>query len=375
MRLVSPSSAPPVAVSVLLAAAVSQPGLVLAWQTACSEGFKFTPRRPPPVLTSSSALTLERHLNQNPVSTCHEVEEVGARPGTAQSNASTYYLAPSARAASPMPGVPVGGGDAKEVRGVWGRAWEMAQPHPKLLVLPTKLARSESAEVSGFRSVARQGHARLRSFKLSKTSLRTLDRSKTGRATSRVTMEGLECLDTSVEGEVDATGVSRGLIPVDVVVQALLKEPARPRPSSFIGNSLLPFTLGTGPITHSSPDLTASASAVAGDLLNASKATGPFEFRAHIIQLPTSTSNAGVSEPWPVSSTPKNRRVTIDYLSSKVLPELVPELVVGRRMTVEGREFAVHDRPRRRTSLGAVAIGMAEGGARNRNVRNLCEKP
>lgn len=345
LRVLHPSSAPPLFASILLAASVSQPGVLLTIQTILSEGLWFVPRRPPPVLTSSSALNLEVQSAEPG----DEVEAMADRPGTSLSSASTYYIGPS-RTVSPMPGIPIDGGDTQEARfGALGRAWAMAAPHPKLLVLPTNPP--PSASTSSFRSLA-IGHTRLRSLNLSRPSLALPERRRTSSVISGATVAGFE---HSVDMEATHATPGREL-PGDLLTKALLAEPARPRAVSFKGQGRVPFGFGNVSAWRSTPELP-----VAKRVEVPSQAGGSVE----------EGDELNMSGPTDLS---------IDFLSARILPQLVPSVSIGKRTTIDASELAPHLKPRRRASLGAVLLSTppqrADGSAtfkRDRNLRNLCK--
>ncbi|KAI5479176.1 hypothetical protein MNV49_004037 [Pseudohyphozyma bogoriensis] len=288
MRLKSPGTEPPLFASVLLAAAVTQPAVVLAIQCWLSEGFWFS-HEPPPVLTSSSASVLE--------ASHHATIDMEEEPQSAGSG-----FRPLSKRSDSMPGMATSGIDIEpSQKGRVGRAMSMIAPHPKLHVLPNTEESSTSAYVAR-KASSISGHVRLRSLTLAKTSLGPIEKQRTrsGSRASRNTFAGFE---------------------------------------------------------------------------NRSKDT-VIDIPDHGVRLRQFSLSPGVAVPKPTHS-PKTAPadLTIDFLSSKVLPQLVPSVKVGRNTPVEPENAPL--KTRRRSSVGNELASQGRpqvastSGKRSKNVRNL----
>lgn len=362
IRVADPSSTPPLFATILLIIGVCQPGFILSWQCASSEGFWYRTETPP-ILTSSSAANLDLIAEGQP--------EMVERPGSA---ASSYYAFKKSH--STLPGIQPDGEDAVETRtgrvgelrllsislerqltalSRAGRALSMVQPHPKLLILPSG---TDTSSTSGAKTS--QGHTRLRSLTLSKTVFGDdkKHRERSGSVSSRKTFAGFEM-----------RSMSPMLVHRDdeAITRSLLATRKPTRPTSFVGTGRVPFGFGSANgASRSTPDLVAEKAKPAP---MPSPSTTEFAFRTEDLTLPPLDSTAHSARSPPPD-------YTIDFLSSQILPRLVPSVVVGRSTLVDSEDAPLN---RRRSSLGTTAELNATSAAdisrpssrASRNIRNL----
>ncbi|GAA5887604.1 hypothetical protein JCM6882_001468 [Rhodosporidiobolus microsporus] len=368
-RLIRPADTSPLALALLLAIGVCQPGFILAWQCGESEGFWF---KKAPVLTSSSALAFEKFEGVQVVDNRAVVEEEA--PDRSQSRASTvkgWRDAP--------PGIKPDSVDCSTQRSRVGRALSMMQAHPKLQVLPYEPAVEPSSSVSGFvKSATTSGHARLRSLKLSKATVNSFGdfasrtRPRAGSAASRKTVGGFEHHHRNASAPIHPTDT--------LIAMSLLKSrktdvypPSQERvPFGFSGTT---SSLSL-PAQKRSPSPSPSPSP---SLYPTTTPTADLAFlHTEFALSPTASSypSSALAATTPATSAPD---LTIDYLSAQVLPKLVPSIKLGRNVKVEPEDAPV---PRRRSTISAAdragslsskaTAGISTfGSKRSRNVRNL----
>ncbi|KAL8283117.1 hypothetical protein RQP46_005895 [Phenoliferia psychrophenolica] len=335
LRIISPSSTPSLAASILLVAGVCQSGCILAFQTAMSEGLFFSSDKPP-VLTSSYAATLEGV----------EHGEMVERP---ESRASSFAQPTSRKSFDRVPGIQPDGVDCDETpRGRIGRAMSMVHPHPKLLVLPSNpqtlnIVVPKAASISGASGAT---HGRLRSLTLSSTKTH---RQRSESTASRVTVAGFEHHPEMV---------AKSPSPVhhrgdELLTRALL---ASRRGDSFKGDGRVPFGFGSA---SSSPAIT---------LTTADSAEfGLLRTRELTLSPPTTPAE-------PSSASPN---YAIDFLSSQLIPRLLPGTKVGKETPVGSEHAPLPPRrpaePSSRTTGSLSSLGQMRSSlaSRNRNTRNL----
>ncbi|KAK4702028.1 DNA repair/transcription protein MET18/MMS19, partial [Phenoliferia sp. Uapishka_3] len=355
LQIVKPSSAPPLATSLLLVASVCQPGLILAIQTGMSESFFFTSDKPP-VLTSSSAAALETANNGE------MTERSVSRASSGQLGGRSLDLRPGiSRTSVDCDGTPRGrigkthiflfckALPLPDLLSSPGRAMSMINTHPKLLILPTTTGNPESFGTSD----SATPHSRLRSLTLLKTN-----RPRCGSAASRATVAGFEHQLASAVTEKNEVSMSSRSN--ELITRSLL---ATRRPSSFQGNGRVPFGFGNASkrASQSSPVATPTPA-------------GSGEFG--LLRTREVTLSSPLSPPIATSS-PTD--YTIDFLSSKLIPGLIPGTRVGKDTPVGSKDAPLPPRraaePISRTtgSLSSIAFSRpyASMASRNRNTRNL----
>ncbi|CEQ39014.1 SPOSA6832_00497 [Sporobolomyces salmonicolor] len=371
LRLLHPSSTAPLIASIFLSIGVCQPGVILAWQCWASEGFWF--RRPiPPVLTSSSALAFEQFEGVEVVGN----DEMRERSASRASTARTWK--------DSLPGIRPEGEDCAETdRSRVGRALTMMQAHPKLQVLHDEPARGNTSSTSGFvKSATTGGHARLRSLKLSKATVGSLG--EFGRTRPR---SGSAATVGGFEHHARVSSMPVNSMDKLIAMQLLNSRkhsgaPVKPRIPHSAGkadsasrsvNTLLhrKQTPSPAPTPSSSPAPSPAP-------------TSDFAFTTHEVTLSPATTSFPSSGKTPALDTLSHGSLptySIDHLSAKVLPHLVPSIKLGKDLHVEPEDAPL---PPRRSSLSAAypsssvslaaARSMRElgvGSRRSRNVRNL----
>ncbi|BGP12749.1 hypothetical protein JCM10213v2_000666 [Rhodosporidiobolus nylandii] len=377
LRLLRPNSAAPLVTSILLVLGVCQPGLVLAWQSAASEGFWFANPKPL-VLTSSSALAFEKF---------DEVQIV--QPGTVDEHGRSQSRASTVRTwKDSLPGIQPEAEDVSTPKGRFGRALSMMAMHPKLQVLPNDPVVEPSSSASGFiKAATTNGHARLRSLKLSKATVHSFGefagrtRPRAGSAASRKTVGGFEH---------HARRASAPVKPTDTAIALSLLRSRQPAHRDLVPPSRerLPFGFGLGANSHSNSTLEApkeecspgpSPCAVPSpSLYPPSSYADHFAFNTHEFGLsPSPATSTFPSFASSASATPSSADpLSIDYLSAHVLPRLVPTITIGKDVKVEPENAPFSGR---RSTLSsaypsdspASAKSNSLGSRRTRNVRNL----
>ncbi|GAA5870187.1 hypothetical protein JCM1840_001586 [Sporobolomyces johnsonii] len=364
LRLLHPSSNAPLIASILLSIGVCQPGVVLAWQCWASEGFWF--RRPtPPVLTSSSALAFEQFEGVEVVGNDEMRERSASRASTAR-----VWTAS-------LPGIRPDGEDCAEThRSRVGRALSMMQAHPKLQVLHDEPARSTSSTSGFVKSATTNGHARLRSLKLSKATIGSLGEfGKTRpRAQSAATVGGFE------------HHVRVSSMPVNSMDKLIAMQLLNSRKNSDAPiKPRVPFSAGNvNGAKRSRNNLLEGKRTPSPSPTPSPAPTSDFAFTTHELTLsPVTTSFPSSGKSPSLDTLPKDPLPTysIDHLSAKVLPHLVPSIKLGKDLHIEPEDAPL---PSRRSSLNAAypsgsvssaaAKSMRElgvGSRRSRNVRNL----
>lgn len=326
-----------------------QPGVVLAIQCALSEGFWYRTSTLP-VLTSSSAATLERI----------ETGEMRERP---DSRASSFRFDTRR---DPIPGIPpmsldcddtrkgrMGGSPSQEALAnlltilYAGRAMSTLAAHPKLLILPT----NTDSVTSGFSSPTTPGHARLRSLTLSKSTITSLGpfRQRSESTASRTTVAGFEHSHSTPPAVHRHSDLSDELL-----TRSLLAS----RKASWNGFRRVPFGFGSRS-TDDLPDKKHTPSP------SPTTPTAPAEFGFNTREFSLSPA------PPPRQSTGRTD-YSIDFLSSQLLPRLVPSVKVGRNTPVDAKDAPLH---RRRSSAGTTfeaktTSSLGRGFAPNRRSRN-----
>ena len=228
----------------------------------------------------------------------------------------------------------------------------MVYPHPKLLVLPASPQaagpRPKSATVSG------GPHTRLRSLTLTKAN-----RQRSSSTASRATVAGFEHIAAH---EAAPTPKSAHHSRSDERLTRSLLAARR----SFAGDGRVPFGFGSAVQRDS-----------ASSPVNTPKTAESAEFgllrtRQSTLSPPESPANA--------SSSPTD--FSIDFLSSQLIPRLVPGTKVGKQTPI-GSEHAplpprrpaeqpsTSSRARMSGSLSSIGFGQMSTSSRNRNTRNL----
>ncbi|GAA5908213.1 uncharacterized protein JCM6883_004310 [Sporobolomyces salmoneus] len=330
LRIAKPSSSSnSLLVSFLLVIGVCQPSLVLAYQCWTSEGFWFRQAQPP-VLTSSTANEFDR------------VEVVSKRDlaQRAESRASTWK--------DSLPGIRPDGEDCDADRkSRIGRALSILSTHPKLQLLNAADEEPNSVvgSTSGFvKSAPTTGHVRLRSLKLSKGTIASMghpkpSRPRAGSSASRKTVGGFEhARNTSAP----ATEFDRA-----IAMRLLSSRPKTPNPP--IGSEPSDYLSRQNQTPSLSPSPTPSPVPLPHE----------FDFSYREISLETDPSSTTASASDPREST---RPISIDFLSSQVLPQLVPSLRIGSSLQIDSRSGPIPTPPK---SMNVNAR------RRMRNVRSL----
>ncbi|GAA5832130.1 hypothetical protein JCM11251_004250 [Rhodosporidiobolus azoricus] len=374
-RLIRPADTTPLALALLLAIGVCHPGVILAYQCGESEGFWFKTAKPP-VLTSSSAVAFEQFEGvQIEGNRSLAAEEV---PDRSQSRASTVH-----GWKDEMPGIKPDGADCSTQRSRVGRALSMMSAHPKLQVLPYAAEVEPSSKVSGFvKSATKKSHARLRSLKLSSTSVTSVDnistrtRTRAGSAASRKTVGGHEHHHRNASAPVRAT---------DTLIAMSLLQSRKPEALPPTQDKL-PFGFGETSNRSSLLHLPSEkrspfpSPVPSPSLYPTSTPTADLAFlHSEFAFSPTATtypSSSGLATPTPPNPIPD---LTIDYLSAQVLPKLVPSIKLGKDVKIGAEDAPL---PRRRSTIsstepaGSFSSRLAAqtssfGSKRSRNIRNL----
>ncbi|GAA5949634.1 hypothetical protein JCM3765_002734 [Sporobolomyces pararoseus] len=329
-RISKASSSIPLAASFLLVLGVCQPSIVLATQCWMSEGFWF--RQPtPPILTSSTATDFE---------TVEVVSEEGISH-RATSRASMWKDA--------LPGIRLDGEDCDADRkSRVGRALSILSAHPKLQLLSTDTdnAPSPFASTSGFvKSATTSGHARLRSLKLSKGTIASMGEWKPSRAranssASRRTVGGFEHGRTN-SAPTDAFDTA-------IAMHLLASRPKTPDPAFDPVSSVSMATL-------SERKRALSSSPTPSPLPDSYH----FDFSYREVSISPSSPSDAVSND-PRKST---RPISIDFLSSQLLPRLVPSLRLGLSLPVDPSSEPIPSPPPVSNTINSTR--------RSRNVRSL----
>ncbi|GAA5850186.1 hypothetical protein JCM8547_001035 [Rhodosporidiobolus lusitaniae] len=377
IRLLDPSSTAPLVTAVLLVLGVCQPGFVLAAQAWTSEGFWFrTPSVSVP--TSSSARALEQ-VEVVPVDGCAETEPA-SRSQSRASSARTWK--------DSLPGIKPEGEDCAPVeKGRVGRALSMLSTHPRLQLLPNQPVVEPTSTVSGFvKAASTSGHARLRSLKLSRTSVTSMDfgrtRPRSGSAASRKTFNGFDAPLSH------ARHVSTPIQPFDTAIamsllkkgKADLRQPDKQQVPFGFGHLDAPSSSALLPSRSPSPSpIPSPPPAPTPSLFPASSLANDFAFTTHDFTLSPTASTFPSSRTALTSTAPTlvQADVTIDFLSAQLIPNLVPSIKVGKDVKVGPEDAPL--RARRRSSVGSApynswssrSTGGGSGSKRSRNIRNL----
>ncbi|GAA5976878.1 hypothetical protein JCM11641_000898 [Rhodosporidiobolus odoratus] len=356
LRLLRPASPVPLLSAILLVIGVCQPGLVLAWQSAASEGFWFrTPR--PPVPTSSSARAFEK---------LEGLEGVTATRGRAKSRASTVRTWKDS-----LPGIRPDGEDCTpSQRSRVGRALSMLDAHPRLQVLPDAIVEPTSSSSGFVKAAASTGHARLRSLKLSKATVAAVTdfgaktRPRAGSAASRRTVAGFEhtrrASAPNPRDELVAISLRRSR---KTPTQLQLPSKQIPFGSGGSARSASHSTLGLPkPEGFSTPSPISSPSPypISSFTRDLTSGTRDFDSSPSLSSFPPSTRapSARSASPSPLK---------IDYLSSQVLPQLVPSIKVGKDIQIESKQSSL---PRRRSTLSSNYTSDSLPSASSKRLRN-----
>lgn len=224
--------------------------------------------------------------------------------------------------------------------------------HPKLLILPT----NKESMTSGFSSPTTPGHSRLRSLTLSKATITSLGpiRHRSESTASRATVAGFEHSHSSPIATHRHSNLSD-----ELVTRSLLAS----RKASWNGSGRVPFGFGSRSADHL-PDKKRTPSPSPTNTV-----TSPAEFGFN-----TREFSLSPAPPPRKSTTPTD--YSIDFLSSQLLPRLVPSVKVGRNTRVESESAPLH---RRRSSAGTAFEAKTTGSLgrgfapnkRSRNHRNL----
>ncbi|KAK4058074.1 hypothetical protein OIO90_000813 [Microbotryomycetes sp. JL221] len=256
---------PSLVCAILLVFGICQPSLVLLLQCWASEGFWFSNETSPPLKSSAAADFADNETKVSCDKRGPSLEDVLNLPRST-SAMSTYYA--YSKSNTTLPGIDPHGLDCRpESKTSFGRALSMVQTHPKLLVLSNVTDESSvsTATTSATASHARS-HLRLRSLTLPKT----LAQSATSHAVSR---------------SMDSSAVT---VPSATVIAANGR--ASPVPLRTVGND----------------------EAITKALLTTKKGQDDDAPRNCAVD----TENL-------------SNDLSIDFLSSKVLPRLVPSVVIG----------------------------------------------
>ncbi|GAA5988550.1 hypothetical protein JCM5350_004450 [Sporobolomyces pararoseus] len=298
LRISNSSSSIPLEVSFLLVLGVCQPSIVLAAQCWMSEGFWFR-RSTPPGLTSSTSTDFEsvKVVSQ---------EEMNHR---AASRASTWQ--------DSLPGIRPDGEDCDAKRkSRIGRALSILSTHPKLQLLSTET--DTFASTSGFvKSATTNGHTRLRSLKLSKGTIASMGEWKPSRpransSASRKTVGGFEhARNISAPANAFDTAIAMQLL----ASRSKTPDPAL-EPVSILSTTPLPRRKRAFSSCHTPSPLPDSQH---------------FDFSYREITVSPSACSL------PATNDPREstRPISIDFLSSQILPQLVPSLRLGPSLPVD----------------------------------------
>ncbi|GAA5838325.1 hypothetical protein JCM5353_006850 [Sporobolomyces roseus] len=336
LRIANSTSSVPLIASVLLVIGVCQPPIVLAYQCWMSEGFWYH--------------RSTRSIKEIEVITTDKTRDRSA------SRASTIETWKSS-----VPGIPVDGRDiASNIRGRMGRALSVLSAHPKLQLLNgTSDITEPSSSTSGFvKSAASQGHARLRSLKLSKASYQTMgdmvrSRSRANSTTSRKTVGGFEhsrVLSTPVN-DFDRA------IAMQLLASRRTPSASEPKGEADLDSRSLKDLADRKRAPSPSPPPSPSPSPPSP--------VHEFEFSTHEITLSPSSSTfptTSASQTFPQEST---RPISIDYLSAQVLPQLVPSLRLGH-LHIDPRSNPIPTPPRSADSLASPSTKFARGSRKLR---------
>lgn len=259
----------------------------------------------------------------------------------------------------------------------------MMNPHPKLQLLPPSRPVEPTSTSSGFvKSATASGHARLRSLKLGKTStVNSFDefggrtRPRSGSAASRKTVGGFEHHARHVSAPIDT-----------MIAMSLLNSRKTTRPPS---RDKVPFGFSHRNGTSSTlninrPSRAPTPSPLPSPIPSLSPAPSP---SLHPITPPAATNDFGFTDFIPSSPTatvdlapavhsPSDLPdITIDFLSSQLLPQLVPTIKVGKETKVKSKDLSL---PRRRSTVVEYPSNSLSsrkstqsGLRRSRNIRNL----
>lgn len=240
----------------------------------------------------------------------------------------------------------------------------MAQAHPKLLILPSQEATTTSYSAKKISSSSSNGHTRLRSLNLAKGSVISTTTTSTSIHEQRHRTSASLNQILSKHHSISSVSSKRSLAP-QIGRSHTVKS----------SSTLIPFGFSHKESLNSISNKKKTATT--------SVSTPEFKTRRRHLSLPASPPPLPPKPTTTTTNSPVDYR--IDFLSSLVLPALVPGVKIGENTTVDSDKLPIR---RRRNSLGNLpysrsALNLTNGdasissknlssGGKIKNYRNLC---